>query len=135
MKLFGALFVTLAFVMSPALALDFTLTCDMSDYGEASSSSGIEAIVPRHSVHEVTDSHAHIRDTTLFGSVDRVGSKITFRYVGNLKNVGETEVVFTFIKASGKMIARTKGLRTVVWQNDDARLSGKYVINGQCKIR
>lgn len=117
----------------PANAVEITLTCDMTRY-DSGATSGIEALVPRHAVHRLVGTSAEILNTEFVGTADLAGSRITIRYEGSLKNIGEAEVVYTFVKSSGKMIAKTRGFRTKVWFDEDPELTGKHTISGQCTM-
>ena len=119
-------------ICAPVDARTFTLTCDVTNYGDAGSTSGVESLVPRHSVHEVESSDAQIDGTSLIGTASDVGTRIKIRYVGQLKNIGDAEVIYTYIKSSGAMVARTRGLRTIPWDEFFPERTGQYIITGRC---
>jgi len=118
-----------------AAAANFRLDCVMNNYGTARLVPGITAIVPQKAVHVVNATDVVIRDTQMHGTAEDAGSRIKLRYYGKLKGVGDVEVVYTYIKSSGRMSANTRALKVIQWEEDYPERAAKYVIAGQCQMR
>lgn len=119
----------------PSAAFALELNCVMSDYGTASPNSGLDRLVPRKAVHQISNTSSRIKGWKGNGTVEDLGSKLRIRYFGTLKDVGETEVTYTYSRSSGAMTARTRGMKTVQWEEDRPEKAGKYLIAGSCTER
>lgn len=131
LKAVAAVALCAASLAGVAEARDYTLNCVMTDYGQSTRAKDITQLVPPKSTHKVRGGDADIVGTGMQGSAEDTGSRLKLRYVGELAGVGEVEVVYTYVKSTGLMIAKTRAMRTVVWDDFPER-SAKYIINGAC---
>ncbi len=122
--------VALACTASGASA--YTLTCKITDYSAAGRHAGFKDFVPPVSTHHIDGPEAKMDGMSGRGAVDNLGAKTSIRYFGTLKNVGEAQVIYTYFESTGVLNVKTRGLRSVVWDQEFPERTGKYVVTGVC---
>lgn len=134
MKLLASAISAMAVILTcaSANAQDRTLTCDMNDYGSAGNSPEVRKLVPPHGVHTIEGSTAQLEGTSMSGDSQGAGSRVKIRYVGQLKDIGDVAVVYTYIKPTGIMIAKTRSLRALAWEDYFPERMAEFIITGHC---
>lgn len=112
-----------------------TLTCEMGKYPPGSRSYELEKLVPPNSTQIISGDRSQLKETNSVGIVEETDSRIKLRYYGTLKDIGDTEVIYTLVKSTGLVIARTRGLRTIVWDNSYPERTGRFEITGKCTLK
>lgn len=116
-------------------ARDYRLTCEMTRYDGAGTKRHIRKIVPQRAVHMIRVPEARIEGTSMRGSAEDAGSKLKITYYAKLEQVGDVEIKYEFSKNSGRIVARTRGLRVIPWEEYFPERSGKFVIVGVCALK
>ncbi|MDI3336770.1 hypothetical protein QKW60_10150 [Defluviimonas aestuarii] len=111
------------------------LTCNMSQYSGAGNKRDIQAIVPAQSIHTVDENSARMNGTNAVGTVERKAGVMMITYFDRLNRVGDVEIKYEFNKSNGKVLVRTRGLRSQPWEEDYPERSGKFSIRGICNLR
>ena len=107
----------------------------MQAYPAGSNAVAIRNLVPVHSTHVIDGGVSTMHETGLIGQVDSQGARLKIKYFGEMKQLGDAEVIYTFLRSSGIVIARTRALRTVAWDDFFPERTGKYEISGTCAMK
>jgi hypothetical protein len=126
--------VSLLAAFGDAQARDYRLTCEMTRYDGAGTKRHIKKVVPQRAVHVISVPDARIEGTSMRGSAEDAGSRLTITYYAKLEKVGDAEIKYEFSKNSGRIVARTRGLRVIPWEDYFPERSGKFVIVGVCAL-
>ena len=133
---FGVIAVTSLMVCTAANAKDFQLVCAMNTNIFGAREAGLESIVPAHATHVVEALSTEITEISMAGRATDVGSRIKLKYSGALEDVGDIDISYTFIKATGAMIARTQAIRSTPWYGmQPPEKSGEFLVNGHCVMK
>ena len=116
-----------------ASAKDFQLVCTMNTNVFGARKAGLESIVPAHATHVVKSQSAEITEISMVGQATSAGSRIKFTYSGVLEDVGDVDISYTYIKATGAMIARSRAVRTTTYYG--AQFPGEFLVNGHCVMK
>jgi hypothetical protein len=125
----------MAFSVQATAGQAVTLTCTMGKYPPGSRSYELEKLVPPNSTQIISGDRSQLKETNSVGIVEETDTRIKLRYYGTLKGIGDTEMIYTLVKSSGLIIARTKGLRLVPYDGSHPERTGRFEITGQCTIK
>jgi hypothetical protein len=117
-----------------AQARDYRLTCEMTRYDGIGAQRQVQGIVPKRAVHVISVPDARIEGTSMRGSAEDAGSRLRITYYARLEKVGDVEIKYEFSKNSGRIVARTRGLRVIPWEDYFPERAAKYVIVGVCAL-
>ena len=120
-------------ICTSASAKDFQLVCTMNTNVFGAREAGLESIVPAHATHVVESLSAEITEISMVGRATNAGSRIKLEYSGALEDVGDVDISYTYIKATGAMIARTRAIRSTTYYG--AQLPGEFLVNGHCVMK
>lgn len=135
MRFTAVLSLMLAFAASTsAQAAPFELTCEMTRYSGAGNQRDIRAIVPLRSQHVIDGSTAELRGTGAKGTVEDYGDRLEITYFDRLRRVGDVRIDYTYYRSTGRVSIRTRGLRSMPWEEDYPERAGKFTISGHCRL-
>lgn len=110
------------------------LTCKMSQYSGAGNKRDVQAVVPIQSTHIIDGTSARSDSVGAIGTVETKANEMTITYFGRLNRVGDVEIKYVVNKSNGKVLVRTRGLRSQPWEEDYPERSGKFSIRGICNL-
>ncbi|MCV2874257.1 hypothetical protein OEZ71_18330 [Defluviimonas sp. WL0050] len=133
------LLITIATILVNAIAASGVhaaeLTCKMTNYTGAGNKRAVMLIVPPQSTHSISEATATNVATGTQGTLERKSNDLIITYYDRLDRVGDVEVKYIFNQSNGRVLVKTRGLRSQPWEEDYPERSGKFSIRGICILK
>ncbi|MCB2092792.1 MAG: YceI family protein [Rhodobacteraceae bacterium] len=110
-----------------------TLRCKMTSYGVVPAGSNIKQLVPPNMTISINGKRARIAGVSNSVAVEDTGTRMKFRYSGNLVKIGPTDVSMSLVPSNGFLSVRTKARRSQAWEEDFPERAGRFTISGTCR--